>query len=238
MVHRLELAMPGRKDLADLVMAQRNGGDRGELRGAAVVESIGHQWSSGQIQSSWLMTSVRPRSRRRDRRAWEDLWRQDADRREGGAIVRATQSASRRRSSSMLYGDVGSRSGLRSALAGRLPVPGEQLVQLMVLGSPGGDALQHVSQVDLRVELMELCCVHDRLQGRPALGATFAAKGVPARENEDKRLRAIAASACVLNLTTTKTRVRTPPKPDRGASLTLPLFFIDRGRTKVDPTSP
>ncbi|WP_354165606.1 MULTISPECIES: hypothetical protein [unclassified Bradyrhizobium] len=40
-VHRLELAMRGRKDLADLVMAQRNGGDRGELRGATVVESIG-----------------------------------------------------------------------------------------------------------------------------------------------------------------------------------------------------
>ena len=40
-VHRLELAGRGREDLADLVVAQRDGGDRGELRGAAVVEGIG-----------------------------------------------------------------------------------------------------------------------------------------------------------------------------------------------------
>src|SRR5438445_12856248 len=31
----------GGKNVADVVMAQRDGGDRGELRGAAVVESIG-----------------------------------------------------------------------------------------------------------------------------------------------------------------------------------------------------
>ncbi|MET4373242.1 hypothetical protein ABIA99_005964 [Bradyrhizobium sp. LB12.1] len=57
-VHRGELARRVRKDLADLVMAQRDGGDRGELRGAAVVESIGIDGelaSSGQIQSSGLI---------------------------------------------------------------------------------------------------------------------------------------------------------------------------------------
>lgn len=36
----------------------------------------------------------------------------------------------------MLNGDAGSCGGLCDALAGRLPVPGEQLVQLMALGSP------------------------------------------------------------------------------------------------------
>lgn len=45
-VHRLELAGRGRKDLADLVVAQREGGDRCELRSAAVVESIGRlKWT-------------------------------------------------------------------------------------------------------------------------------------------------------------------------------------------------
>src|ERR1700676_4546497 len=55
------------------------------------------------------------------------------------------------------------------------PVPGEQLVQLMAFGSPGNDTFQHVGQVGLRIEIVELCCVHDRRQDRPALGATFAA---------------------------------------------------------------
>lgn len=54
-VHRLELAGRGRKDLADLVVAQRDGGDRCELRSAAVVESIGIDGEQGQIQSSGLI---------------------------------------------------------------------------------------------------------------------------------------------------------------------------------------
>lgn len=73
------------------------------------------------------------------------------------------------------YGDVGSCRCLRCVPARRLPVPGEQLVQLMALGSPGHDALQHIGQVGLRVELMEFCRVHERRQDRPALGAAFAA---------------------------------------------------------------
>lgn len=49
----------------------------------------------------------------------------------------------------MLYGDVGSCGSLCNALAGRLRVPGEQLVQLMALGSPGHEALQHVIVTNL-----------------------------------------------------------------------------------------
>ena len=64
---------------------------------------------------------------------------------------------------------------LCDALTSRLPVPGEQLVQLMALGSPGDDALQDVGQVGLRIEIMELCRVDERCQDRPALGAAFAA---------------------------------------------------------------
>jgi hypothetical protein len=43
-----------------------------------------------------------------------------------------------------------------TALAGSLPVPGQELLQLMALGLPGDDTLQHVSQIGLRVEIMEL----------------------------------------------------------------------------------
>jgi hypothetical protein len=60
-------------------------------------------------------------------------------------------------------------------LAGRLPVPGEQLVQLMAPGSPGDDALQHVSQIGLRIEFVELCRIDQLPKNCPALGAPLAA---------------------------------------------------------------
>jgi hypothetical protein len=75
----------------------------------------------------------------------------------------------------MLYRDAGPCGHLRGARVGSLPVPGQQLVQLMALGSPGDDALEHVGQVGLRIEIVELCGVNERCQDRPALGATLAA---------------------------------------------------------------
>jgi hypothetical protein len=56
----------------------------------------------------------------------------------------------------MRDGGAGSCGQLCAALAGRLPVPGQKLVQLMALGSPGDDALQHVGQIGLRIEFVEL----------------------------------------------------------------------------------
>ncbi|GLR89636.1 hypothetical protein [Bradyrhizobium iriomotense] len=49
-------------------------------------------------------------------------------------------------SAMLLYGDVGSCGGLCGAMALRLAVPGEQLVQLMALASAGSDALEHIGQ--------------------------------------------------------------------------------------------
>lgn len=40
-VYRLEPIGGGREGVADVVVAQRDGGDRGELRRAAMVESVG-----------------------------------------------------------------------------------------------------------------------------------------------------------------------------------------------------
>lgn len=42
----------GREGVADLVVAQRDGGHRGELRGAAMVEALASMKSGGQIQSN------------------------------------------------------------------------------------------------------------------------------------------------------------------------------------------
>src|SRR3981081_112331 len=50
-------------------------------------------------------------------------------------------------------GGAGSCGGPCAALACRLPVPGQKLVQLMAFGSPGDDALEHVGQVGLRIEV-------------------------------------------------------------------------------------
>jgi hypothetical protein len=56
----------------------------------------------------------------------------------------------------MMKGGAGSCGRLWAARAGSLPVPGQQLVQLVALGSPGDDALQHIGQIGLRIEFVEL----------------------------------------------------------------------------------
>jgi hypothetical protein len=57
----------------------------------------------------------------------------------------------------MTKGAAGSCSHPCAELAGRLPVPGEEFVQLVALGPTGDDALQHVGQIGLRIEFLELC---------------------------------------------------------------------------------
>ena len=75
----------------------------------------------------------------------------------------------------MSGGNAGSCGKPCGTFAGSLPVPGQKLVQLMALGLPGDDALQHIGQIGLRVELVELRRVDQRGQDRPALGAAFTA---------------------------------------------------------------
>jgi hypothetical protein len=72
-------------------------------------------------------------------------------------------------------GGADSCGSLCGAFARSLPVPDQKLVQLVALGLPGDDALQHVGQIGLRVEIVELRRVDQRGQDRPALGAAFAA---------------------------------------------------------------
>jgi hypothetical protein len=67
-------------------------------------------------------------------------------------------------------------------LAGRLPVPGEQLVQLMAPGSPRDDALQHASQIGLRIEFVELC----RIDRDPRIAQLSAPPSLPL--NDEFRL--------------------------------------------------
>jgi len=55
-------------------------------------------------------------------------------------------------------GDANSCGSPFGSLACGLPVPGEEFVQLMVFGSPGDDALQHIGQIGLRIETIEFCC--------------------------------------------------------------------------------
>jgi hypothetical protein len=43
-----------------------------------------------------------------------------------------------------------------SYLASRLPVPGQQFVELMILGATGDDALEYVTEIGLRIEPVEL----------------------------------------------------------------------------------
>jgi hypothetical protein len=57
----------------------------------------------------------------------------------------------------MTNGAAGSCSYPCAELAGRLPVPGEKFVQLVALGLTGDDALQHIDQIGLRIEFVELC---------------------------------------------------------------------------------
>jgi hypothetical protein len=72
-------------------------------------------------------------------------------------------------------GGAGSCGDPCGTFASSLPVPGQKLVQLVAPGLPGDDALQHVGQIGLRVECMELRRVDQLGQDRPALGAAFAA---------------------------------------------------------------
>jgi hypothetical protein len=170
-VHRLELARRSRKNMADLVMAQRDGGNRRELRGVAAVEGIGTDDEQlGKSSQAGSSRPVRPRSRRCSRRAWECRWRQDGDERVPGAVVRGPQGhrscRHRRCCLAMLFCDASSCRGRCGALACRFPVPGYQFVQLMALGSPRNDALQRVGQIGLRIKFMELCRVHERCRWR------------------------------------------------------------------------
>jgi len=64
----------------------------------------------------------------------------------------------------MTKGAAGSCRRPCAALAGRLPVPGEEFVQLVALGPTGDDALRHIGQIGLRIEFLELCRVNDRGQ--------------------------------------------------------------------------
>ena len=61
-------------------------------------------------------------------------------------------------------------------LACGLPVPGEEFVQLMIFGPPGDDALEHIGEIGLRVEIIEFCGCDERREDRPALGPAFAAR--------------------------------------------------------------
>jgi hypothetical protein len=45
----------------------------------------------------------------------------------------------------------------------------------MALGLPADDTLQHVGQIGLRVEIVELRRIDQRCQDCPAFGAAFAA---------------------------------------------------------------
>src|ERR1700740_433475 len=123
-------------------------------------------------------TPARPRSRRHSRRAWEDSWRRDAARRAPAAKAQARRAASRLSPSMMkmmMNGGAGSCSHPGAELAGCLPVPGEKFVQLVALGLTGDDALQHIDQIGLRIEFVELCRIDQRRKNCPALGATLAA---------------------------------------------------------------
>jgi hypothetical protein len=62
----------------------------------------------------------------------------------------------------MTKGAAGSCSRPCAELAGRLPVPGEEFVQLVALGPTGDDAHQHISQIGLRIEFLELCRIDQR----------------------------------------------------------------------------
>src|SRR4029077_3085203 len=75
----------------------------------------------------------------------------------------------------MMNGGAGSCGYPCAELAGRLPVPGEKFVQLVALGLTGDDALQHIGQIGLRIEFVELCRVDQRRKNCPALGATLTA---------------------------------------------------------------
>jgi hypothetical protein len=45
----------------------------------------------------------------------------------------------------------------------------------MIFGPPGDDALEHIGEIGLRVEIIEFCGCDERREDRPALGPAFAA---------------------------------------------------------------
>jgi hypothetical protein len=56
------------------------------------------------------------------------------------------------------WGDARSCGSLFGPLACGFPVPSEQFVQLMALGSTGNDALEHIGQIGRRIKTTEFCC--------------------------------------------------------------------------------
>src|SRR5277367_3309472 len=54
-----------------------------------------------------------------------------------------------------------------------LPVPGQQLVQLMALGAAGDDALQHIAQPGQWIETIQLRRGEKRGEDRPVAGTMF-----------------------------------------------------------------
>jgi hypothetical protein len=56
-----------------------------------------------------------------------------------------------------------------------IPVPRQQRIQLIDLGASGHDALENISEIARRVDVGDLCFVHERRENGPSLGAAFAA---------------------------------------------------------------
>jgi hypothetical protein len=56
-----------------------------------------------------------------------------------------------------------------------IPVPRQQRIQLIDLGASGHDALENISEIARRVDVVDLCVVHERRENGPSLGAAFAA---------------------------------------------------------------
>jgi hypothetical protein len=56
-----------------------------------------------------------------------------------------------------------------------IPVPRQQRIQLIDLGASGHDALENISETVRRVDVGDLCVVHEPRENGPSLGAAFAA---------------------------------------------------------------
>src|SRR5690349_24080534 len=54
--------------------------------------------------------------------------------------------------------------------AGRLPVPGQELLELMLFGAAGDDALEHVGEIGERIEAVELGRLDQGESDGPMLG--------------------------------------------------------------------
>src|SRR5579859_1083395 len=60
-----------------------------------------------------------------------------------------------------------------SAVARGLPIPRQQRVQLIDLGASGDDALENVSKIVPRVDVVKFCRVDERRENGPRLGPAF-----------------------------------------------------------------